>query len=179
MINMTENEVFVLEELQKLHYTDLEKKWESNEADMVIHKSALGKRLLDCIEGNAIDNVLDILLKLMGLMFKLDYDYKRNIENFQATYVFTDYTGDFYTVVDFDNGKMKVSNNEVPNPTFKLIFRDNKALISVLFQGASDILKAMLNQEVDFEGNINYMSKFGYMALHPILEFTGKTVYAE
>ena len=179
MIKMTENEAFVLEELQKLHYTDLEKKWESNEADMAIHKSALGKRLLDCIEGNAIDNVLDILLKLMGLMFKLDQDYKRNIENFQATYVFTDYNGDFYTAVDFDNGKMKVSNKEVPKPTFKLIFRDNNALISVLFQGASDILKSMLNQEVDFEGNINYMSKFGYMALHPVLEFTGQTVYAE
>lgn len=179
MTKMTENETVVLNQIKQMHYTDLEEMWESNSADMLIHKSALGKQLLNCIEGNAIDNVLDILLKLMGLMFQLDHDYRRNIENFQATYVFTDFNDDFYTAVDFNNGKMKISNKKVSNPTFKLIFRDSNALISVLFQGATDILKAMLNQEVDFEGNINYMSKFGYMALHPVLELTGKTVYAK
>lgn len=179
MNKMTENEAIALKEIQKLHYTDLEEMWETGAADLMMHKSALAKKLIDCIEGTAIDNVLDILLKLMGLMFRLDHDYRRNIENFQATYVFTDYNGDFYTAVYFDNGKMKVSNKTVSSPTFKLIFRDSNALISVLFQGATDILNAMLNQEVDFEGNINYMSKFGYMALHPVLELMGKTVYAK
>lgn len=179
MTKMTENEALVLDQIKQMHYTDLEGMWESNAADMLMHKSALGKQLIDCIEGNVIDNVLDLLLKLMGLMFQLDHDYRRNIENFQATYVFTDFSGNFYTAVEFNNGKMKVTNQKVTNPTFKLIFRDTNALISVLFQGATDILNAMLNQEVDFEGNINYMSKFGYMALHPVLELTGKTAYAK
>lgn len=179
MTNMTESETRMLEELQKLDFADMEKMWENSAEDMLLHKSVLGKRLLDCIEGRVIDDVLDILLKLMGLMFYLDHDYRRNIENFQATYVFTDYNGDFYTAVDFDNGKLKVSKETVSKPTFKLIFRDSNALIKVLFQGASDILEAMLNQEVDFEGNINYMGKFGYMALHPVLELTGQTVYAK
>lgn len=179
MIKMTEKEASVLKEIQKLPYLDWEKKLESSVADLGTHKNALCKQLLDCIEGNVIDNVLDTLLKLMGLMFQLDRDYRKNIENFQATYVFTNFNGDFYTAVEFNNGKMKISNKKVAEPTFKLIFRDNNALISVLLQGASDILKAMLNQEVDFEGNINYMSKFGYMALHPILELTGRAVYAK
>lgn len=179
MIKLTENEAIVLKEVEGLHYTDLENMWQNGGVDMIMHKNVLVKRLLDCIEGNAIDNVLDVLLKLMRLMFLIDHDYRRNIENFQATYVFTDYNGDFYTAVDFNNGEMKIGNKKVSKPTFKLIFRDNNALISVLFRGATDILNAMLNQEVDFEGNINYMSKFGYMALHPVLELTEKTVYAK
>ena len=179
MIEMTKNETLALEEIRKLSYADLEEKWKNGIVDMALHKSTLCKHLLECMEGAVIDNVLEMLLKLMGLMFWLDSDYRKNIENFQASYVFTDYDGDFYTAVHFDNGNMKVSSKKVSKPTFKLIFRDSNALINVLLRGASDILDAMLKQEVDFEGNINYMSKFGYMALHPILELTGKTVYAK
>lgn len=142
-------------------------------------RSAMEKKLLNCIGGHTIENVLDILLTLMGLVLRLDSHYRKNIEGFNAVYVFTDKTGDFYSAAVFRDNKLTVTGKKVENPTFTLIFKDNRALIKLLFSGAPDILNAMLNQEVDFDGNINYMSKFAYMALHLMLGLTGGIVFAE
>lgn len=141
-------------------------------------RQALEKTLLNCIDGHMIGNVMEVLLNLMGLVLRLDKKYRRNIENFDAVYAFTDKAGDFYIAAIFRNNTLSVSRKKVENPTFTLIFKDNEALVKLLFSGAPDILNAMLNQEVDFEGNINYMSKFGYMAMHLVLELTGGMVFA-
>lgn len=143
------------------------------------HKNILGDRLVNMIGGNEIEGLLEVLLELMSLTLILDKDFGRNIKNFNANMVFTDKAGDFYVVAQFQNGKLKVSNKKQENYAFKLAFKDEKALAAILFSGAPDILKAMLNQEVDFEGNINYMNKFAYMALHLVLSLTGKIVYAD
>lgn len=42
-----------------------------------------------------------------------------------------------------------------------------------------DILQAMLNQDIAFTGNINYMNKFGYMAQHLLLRITGGASFAD
>lgn len=142
-------------------------------------RRAMEKKLLNCIGGHAIENVMDALLKLMGLVLRLDKNYRRNIEGFNATYVFTDKAGDFYSAAIFKDNRLTVTGKKVENPTFTLIFKDNGSLIKLLFSGAPDILNAMLNQEVDFDGNINYMSKFAYMALHLVLGLTGGIVFAQ
>jgi len=36
------------------------------------------------------------------------------------------------------------------------------------------VLDAMLNQEVDFDGNLNYINKFAYMAMRLKLMAMGK-----
>lgn len=141
-------------------------------------QKALEKKLLNCIGGHTIERVMDILLMLMGLVLRIDKDYRRNIENFNAVYVFTDKAGDFYSAAVFKDNRLTVTSKRVENPTFTLVFRDDQALVKLLFSGAPDILNAMLNQEVDFEGNINYMSKFAYMALHLVLGLTGGIVFA-
>lgn len=141
-------------------------------------RKAVEKKLLNCIGGHAIENIMDVLLTLMGLVLRLDKNYRRNIEGFNAVYVFTDKAGDFYSAAIFKDNKLTVTNNKVENPTFTLIFKDDESLIKLLFSGAPDILNAMLNQEVDFDGNINYMSKFAYMALHLVLGLTGGIVFA-
>lgn len=141
-------------------------------------KNALEKKLLDSIEGKITENVIDILLRLMGIIFAVDKNYRKNIIGFNATYVFTDKSNNFYSAAVFNNGRLKVSDKKISDPTFTLIFRDNQSLVKLLFSGAPDILNAMLNQEVDFEGNVNYINKFAYMALHLVLELTGGQVFA-
>lgn len=149
------------------------------QSDVLCHiKSGLEKKLLDIIEGKLTESVIDILLKLMSVVFAIDKNYRRNIEGFNAVYVFTDKNNDYYSVASFMNGKLKVSSKKVENPTFSLIFRNNSSLVKLLFSGAPDILKAMLDQEVDFIGNINYINKFAFMALHLVLELTGGKVFA-
>lgn len=142
-------------------------------------KGGLEKELLDAVEGRITENVLDIVLNLMRLLFVLDRDFRKNIRGFEATYVFTDQEGGFYVTAKFYNGRMIVGNKKEEAPSFTLRFRDNEALIKLLFSGSADILNAVLNQMVDFQGNVNYICKFGYMALHILLQITGGQGFAE
>ncbi len=142
-------------------------------------KSGLEKKLIDVIEGRITENVMSIVLDLMSVLLVLDKGYRRNINGFEAVYVFTDQQGDFYVAAQFHNGRLSVHNKKVKEPTFTLRFRDNEALIKMFFSGAPDILNAMLNQQVDFEGNVNYINKFAYMALHILLTITGGQGFAD
>lgn len=149
------------------------------EQELADARKVLEERLLNTIAGRVTENVMDLVLGMMSILFLLDREYRKNILNFEATYVFTDQKGSFYTAAVFHNGSLKVGNRKVNDPTFTLRFRDNEALIKMFFSGAPDILNATLNQEVDFQGNINYINKFAYMALHLLLEATGGQSFAE
>jgi hypothetical protein len=124
------------------------------------------KDLLECLEEEVADGFLEILLEVMRLTFFVDKDFRRNIENFSARYVFQDKSGEVYVVAVFDNNRLTVSKRTVENPTFTLIFRDGNSLIKFLLSPSPDILNALLNQEIDFFGNINYINKFAYLAMH-------------
>jgi len=124
-----------------------------------------GKITSKATQGKPVDLFLGILLQAMRAKFIVDAEYRKNIKNFTAQYVFKDRSAKICQVAHFANGKMRVSTKEPENPTFTLVFRDGKALLSLLFSPAPDVLNALLNQEVDFTGNINYLNKFAYMAL--------------
>lgn len=142
-------------------------------------RKELEKKLLDAVEGRITENVMDVVLSLMSVLFVLDKNYRKNIHNFEAVYVFTDQNDDFYVAARFHKDRLTIQNKKVDNPNFILRFRDNEALVKLLFSGAPDILNAMLNQQVDFEGNVNYINKFAYMALHILLSITGGQGFAD
>lgn len=112
-----------------------------------------------------VDMLLGLLLRAMHAKFALDAEYRKNIKNFTADYVFTDKAAKICQVAHFADGKMRVDSKVPENPTFTLTFSNGKALLALLFSPAPDVLDALLNQEVDFVGNINYLNKFAYMAL--------------
>jgi hypothetical protein len=128
-------------------------------------KNAL-KAMLECLEEQAADDFLDILLKVMSLTFFIDKNFRQNIKDFSARYVFEDKSGKVYVAAIFNNNKLKVSNKKIEEPTFTLIFRDGNSLIKFLISPSPDILNAILNQEIDFFGNLNYINKFAYLAMH-------------
>ncbi|HEX9061036.1 MAG TPA: hypothetical protein VF941_12725 [Clostridia bacterium] len=119
-----------------------------------------------CLESELVEGFLDILLDLMSIVFFVDKNFRRNIENFNARYLFKDKSDSIHVGAIFENSKLKVVNKEIDNVNVTLIFKDEKALAKFLLSASPDILNALLNQEVDFSGNINYISKFAYMAMH-------------
>ncbi|MDR1576099.1 MAG: hypothetical protein LBS37_08860 [Treponema sp.] len=123
------------------------------------------QNMIICIEEQAADDFLDILLKVMGLTFFVDKDFRRNIENFSARYVFQDKIGEVYVAAIFENNKLTVNSRKINDPTFTLIFRDGSSLVKFLLSPSPDILNALLNQEIDFFGNLNYINKFAYLAM--------------
>jgi hypothetical protein len=111
------------------------------------------------------DAFLTVLLKLMALFFIISPNYRRNINGFEATYVFTDTSGRLYVAAEFRNNRLYVRQRLTETFDFKLTFTDGRALFKLLLSPAPDVLDAVLNQQVDFTGNINYLNKFAYMAV--------------
>ncbi|MCX7920590.1 MAG: hypothetical protein N3B21_00990 [Clostridia bacterium] len=121
---------------------------------------------MKCLQSELAEDFLDVLLKLMSLIFCVDKHFRRNIENFNARYLFMNKDGSITVAAVFNNGKLKVSEQKIDNTDVTVIFKDERALMNFILSPKPDILHAMLNQEVTFEGNLNYLSKFAFMATH-------------
>ncbi len=119
-----------------------------------------------CVESDAADGFLTIILDLMALVLAVDHGFRRNIEGFDARYLFK--TGDSAATARFHKGHMEVWPWESPGPRPNIVikFKDAKALMGFLLAKNPDILGAMLRQDVKLEGNLNYLYKFAYMARH-------------
>lgn len=136
-------------------------------------KNIVKDQFVKMIESKAAEGFLDILLNLMALMFCVDKDFRRNIKDFNATYMLCDRDGDMTVTAVFSDGRLKVSNKPTNNSSVKIIFKDQKALFEFLLSQKPDIIEAILGQNIFFEGNLNYATKFVYMATHLRLKFVG------
>jgi hypothetical protein len=129
-------------------------------------RNRAAKAFASCLESEAADGFLTILLHFMSLSFLVDREFRKSIADFTASYYFTTQDGNMSVTALFDKGKLKVRDPKPDNPTFTLIFKDGKSLVNFLLSPAPDILNALLNQEIDFFGSINYINKFAYLAIH-------------
>jgi len=129
----------------------------------------------------AADAFLTILLNLMALVLCFNRDYNRsNIKDFKAKYVFMDKSKKLYVTAEFKKtwllkrDVLKVRQKQMKNPDFTLKFKNGRSFFKLIFSDTPDVLDAMLNQEVDFDGNLNYINKFAYMAMRLKLMAMGK-----
>lgn len=120
----------------------------------------LQKQLL----GEATDKFLEGLLDGMDTAFFLSRGYRRNIEGFEGKYLFR--TADNTVAVSalFKDGDMQVKDEAVDDWDVKITFEDAPALLKFLFSKNQDILNSILANEVEVDGNLNYIYKFGFMA---------------
>jgi len=124
------------------------------------------EKLPDVFGGEFTDEMLEMLLKGMSLVFAISDRYRKNIEGFEGRYIFEGSDGAFVTSVSFSKGKMKVHDEVFANPDIRISFKNSHALMNFLFSPKPDVLNAMLVQDVTLDGNLNYLYKFAYMANH-------------
>ena len=118
----------------------------------------------NCLESEAAEEFLEILLTLMRIMFALNHDYRRNIKGFRGRYQFISRGRRITMAALFDKGRMTVREAVISDPDITITFRDGRTLIHFILSPRQDIIGAMLRQDVQTEGNLNYIYKFGYMA---------------
>ena len=118
------------------------------------------------VDAEFTEEMLELLLKCMGLALFLNGKYRRNIEDFSGSYLFKGKDDSFLVAVVFGNGEMKVHKYSIDNPSITIFFRNPAALRNILFSPKPDILNAILRQDVTVDGNLNYLYKFAYMANH-------------
>ena len=107
---------------------------------------------------------LATLLNLMKIVFVINPDYRRNIENFNGRYQFLSKDERLKVGVVFGGGRMAVVDEKIDRPDITIAFRDGRTLLDFIFSPRQDILGAMLRHDVETTGNLNYLYKFGYMA---------------
>jgi len=131
-------------------------------------------RFLQCLQSEAAEEFLELILKLMSLAFKLDADFRRNIKGFTGRYQFRNLDNSVTIAAIFTGKGLKVKERLIPDADVSVIFKDSKSLMNYLLATDRDILRLMLNNEVVLNGNVNYIFKFGYMANHLQLALTGR-----
>jgi len=124
------------------------------------------RKFFTCLESELAEEFLKLLLKLMGLIFLLNSDYRRNIKNFHGRYLFQSRDKHITVAAIFKKNRLKVSEKIIDNTHVTVNFKDSKALMNYLLSPKPDILGSILRQEVTIDGNLNYLYKFAYMAKH-------------
>lgn len=121
-------------------------------------------RLIEQIRSGATDNFLELLLDAMDMAFAVSRSYRENIRDFSAKYVFTTADGAVGATARFENGDMHVDKQPSSDWTVRVQFKDAAALRRFLFSTGQDILDSLLANDVELDGNVNYVYKFGFMA---------------
>ena len=131
----------------------------------------LEKKLKAMIQPWLLDKFLETLLRFMQLTFLLDKGYRRNIEKpFRGRYTFQSKDGKIASSAVFRNGRMKVKKKRIDDTDVTVTFENGDVLKKFLFNDDPDVIGALMRQEASFEGNLNYLVKFAYMAKHLQLE---------
>ncbi len=129
-----------------------------------------GQKFLQSLE----DEVAEVFLKALCFVLKikciLDHDFRQNINDFYGQYQFVSKNGHLQVVLEFDHGKVHFREGRAVNPNVTVFFKDGGSLIRFFISRKKDILQAMLRNELETKGNLNYIFKLGFMANHLDLE---------
>jgi hypothetical protein len=124
------------------------------------------RRSLDLIrelEGKATDALLELMFEGMKLMFTLSPAYRENIKNFTGRYVFRTLKDGVASSAWFARGRMEVLDRAIEDWEVRVSFKDAAALRAFLFSPNPDVLKALLEADVETDGNVNYIYRFAFM----------------
>ena len=122
------------------------------------------RRFQQTLETEAAEEFLELLLKAMRIMFVINLEYRKHIRKFSGRYQFASKDGGLTLAAEFDDGRMTVKETVIDNPDITVTFRDGRTLFNFLLAPKQDILGAMLRQDVQTDGNLNYLYRFGFLA---------------
>jgi len=122
------------------------------------------RKLRKELVGKATDIFLELLLRGMDLAFYLSKGYRKNIKDFEGRYLFTTADDVVAAAATFEHGDMEVHKEAIDDWDVRVTFKDAGALNAFLFSRDQDILDSLLANDVELDGNLNYIYKFGFMA---------------
>lgn len=128
----------------------------------------LKKELSKDMQEEVTQEFLEFLLESMGVAFYLSKGYRKNIRDFEGRYIFEFESSNSnkkkITSAVFGKNRMEVSENNMEDWDVRVRFKSADALDRFLFSRDQDIVDSMLKNEVQVEGNLNYIYRFGFFA---------------
>ena len=110
------------------------------------------------------ENALDWTLRAMSFAVSLNKELRQDIREFHGRYMFRIKDTDIVTSIVFDNGRMQVSDRKIDDVDVALTFKNARAFFDLVLSPNSDVVGALLSQDIAVDGNLNYIDKFVYMA---------------
>lgn len=146
--------------------------------------------LIKCLNKEMTDEVgeefLKLLLKLFGVARFFDPYLSKSLKGFDGSIQLMNETKEIRVLVEFKDGKMKRKELEPkaklnPTPNATIVFKNYAALMNFLLPTSirKDLLRSILENEVRFEGNFNYIYRFAFLANHVQLPILRKLGLAE
>jgi hypothetical protein len=133
--------------------------------DRLVLDRTVGK-FFACLDGELLDEFLELLLRMMSLSLRVDPRFRRNIANYEVRYLFRSRDGTIVTSAEFHDGHMRVREGAIANPDITVDFKDGKALRNFLLSENPDLIGSLLDGDIAYVGNLNYLGKLAYMAKH-------------
>jgi hypothetical protein len=122
------------------------------------------RALKDALEGKLTDKAVELLFYAMDAAFLLLASYRCHLRGFTGSYVLRTADNKVAASALFANQKMTVRRDAIPSPTVVITFKTAQALRRFLSAKEPDILDSLLTNDVEVEGNLNYVYKFCFMA---------------
>jgi hypothetical protein len=116
----------------------------------------------------SIENSRDGFFKLPALK-----GYYKNVQDFSAIYVFTTRDKTLQATARFINGAMTVEPFAATEWDLKIVFKDASAFWRFIISGGDKTVDALLANDVQVYGNLNYLYKFGFLVKDLISEKLG------
>ncbi len=129
--------------------------------------------IINWLKGNLLDISLETFLEFMQwvversdddclVIFGLD-GFGDNIKDFDAVYVFVTEDDAVQATARFHDGMMSVDSSAVPNWDLKIVFKDVNALWKLMLSGGNGVVDAMMANDTQVYGNLNYLYRFGFL----------------
>jgi hypothetical protein len=120
--------------------------------------------LKDELEGEVTDKFVELLFFSMEAAFILLASYRRNLRGFRGSYVLRTADQRVAASAVFGDEKMLVKTEAVASPNVTITFKDPASLRRFLLSKDQDILASLLSNDIELDGNVNYVYKLGFMA---------------
>ena len=122
------------------------------------------RKLQKGLGGELTDECFEFLLRGMEGAFCVSKGYRKNIKGFRGAYLFRTRDNVVVNSVTFDQSKMTVHEDAVEDWDIRVTLKDVRAFWKFIFSRDHDILNLVLANEVEIEGNLNYIYRFGFFA---------------
>jgi hypothetical protein len=140
----------------------------------VVAESRARSRLKACLEAEAAETFLELLLGAMKLSLLVDPDLSRSVAGFEARYRIATRDGSVCVGASFADGRLSIEGDPTWTPHAALVFRDTAALMAYFATTNPDLFSSLLNQDVFVEGNLNYVYRLAFLARHVQLRALGR-----
>ncbi len=122
------------------------------------------RKLRKELYGKVTDKFLEFLLGGMDLAFFLSKGFRENIKDFNGRYLFRTANNLVTVGATFNKGDMTLHKEGIDDWDIRVTFKDAAAISAFIFSKDQDILDSILANDVEVDGNLNYIYKFGFLA---------------